>query len=153
MVTRHRHALGALIAGIQEANGWSYTDVAHNASVAGRSLSKSRVEVLRNHPVDSIGGKAIRDLAAGLQVTPQQVALAAFASMGYPVDQPTPTAAEILASDPDIAEPVRRVLLAALRAAYGASRPRGDHHDMRARRRARLDEGAIQSSAADDDLV
>jgi hypothetical protein len=109
-----------LIGEVQAANRWSYADIAANAQNAGRQLSKSHVESLRNGRLPSISVKAIESLAAGLQVSPARVAQAAIETMGYRVgsDADSPSAQSAIASDPRLSEPVRRVLLAALAAAY-----------------------------------
>ena len=114
------HPLGRLIREVQHANGWSYADISSNARNAGRSLSRSRVESLRNDPLTSIGIKAIEALAAGLSVAPDRVAAAAVESMGYrpePTDSAL-TAADALDSDPQLSAAMRRVLIAALEAAH-----------------------------------
>ena len=111
-------ALGRLISEVQAANRWSYADIAENARVAGRRLSKSRVESLRNDRLPSISAKAIESLAAGLRVSPDRVAQAAIESMGYALETDTVSAHTAIASDPALSEPVRRVLLAAVAAAH-----------------------------------
>jgi transcriptional regulator with XRE-family HTH domain len=111
-------ALGRLIAEVQAANRWSYADIAENARLAGRRLSKSRVESLRNARLPSISVKAIEALAAGLRVSPDRVAQAAIESMGFALATESASAQSAVASDPGLSEPVRRVLLAALAAAH-----------------------------------
>jgi len=117
---RELHALGRLIRDAQQANGWSYADISKNAGRAGRNLSRSRVESIRNDRLTSIGIKAIEALAAGLDVPADRVAHAALESMGYPPEGPssTATSAETLLRDPGLSTATRRVLLAALDAAY-----------------------------------
>jgi hypothetical protein len=110
--------LGRLISEVQAANRWSYADIADNAQTAGRRLSKSRVESLRNARLPSISVKAIESLAAGLRVSPDRVAQAAIESMGFALATEAGTAQSAIASDPALSEPVRRVLLAALAAAH-----------------------------------
>jgi hypothetical protein len=111
-------ALGRLISEVQAANRWSYADIAENAREAGRQLSKSRIESLRNARLPSISVKAIEALAAGLRVSPGRVAHAAIETMGYSVGAAARPAESAIAGDPALSEPVRRVLLAAWAAAH-----------------------------------
>lgn len=141
-----RTALGQLIADVQAANRWSYADISANAVAAGRKLSRSRVESLRNDPLPSISTKAIEALAAGLKVSPQQVAQAAMKSLGYDVADSGGTLAEALAADAALSEPMRRVLLAALDAARAES---GSDHAAGSRRARLRDANEVQSHAAD----
>ncbi|QDF19935.1 hypothetical protein HWC44_gp048 [Mycobacterium phage ThetaBob] len=86
------HQLAQLIDGIKAANGWSDPDLVRNAKEKGYVLSKSNISRYRN-PVISIKGEVILALAAGLRVTPAQVAIAALQSMGIQLPQydvPTP---------------------------------------------------------------
>lgn len=152
------HALGRLIREVQQANGWSYADISANALRAGRRLSRSRVESLRNDPLTSIGIKAIEALAAGLAVTPGRVVDAAIESMGYQsTDQDSPpSSAEALRNDPLLSASTRRVLIAALEAAheeYHQSNPVRDSPSRakRPRRRAGAKDNAIEDVAADED--
>lgn len=117
---REFHALGRLIRDAQQANGWSYADISKNAGRAGRNLSRSRVESLRNDRLASIGIKAIEALAAGLDVPADRVAHAALESMGYPAAEPTSqlSSTDALLRDPGLSTSTRKVLLAALDAAY-----------------------------------
>jgi hypothetical protein len=140
-------ALGRLISEVQSANRWSYADIASNATAAGRKLSKSRVESLRNDPLPSISVKAIEALAAGLRVAPNRVAHAAMESMGYALATESLDAAQALAGDPALSDPMRRVLTAALTAAHRESEA-GTPRTRRGRRSA----NTFQRTAADDDL-
>jgi transcriptional regulator with XRE-family HTH domain len=137
-------ALGRLISEVQAANKWSYADIAANARLAGRKLSKSRVESLRNDALPSISIKAIEALAAGLRVSPDRVASAAIEGMGYAVATEGVSAHSAISSDPSLSEPVRRVLLAAVAAAHepAAEEPR----DIRGA-------AQIQRKAADDEAL
>jgi transcriptional regulator with XRE-family HTH domain len=141
---RELHALGRLIRDVQQANGWSYADIAGNAGRGGRNLSRSRVESIRNDPLTSIGIKAITALAAGLDVPADRVAFAALESMGYPPpaagDQHS--AVEAIERDPELSATARRIVLAALAAA------RDDHRSAAAPHRSRHD---IVDIAADSD--
>jgi hypothetical protein len=147
---RELHALGRLIRDVQQANGWSYADIAKNAERGGRSLSRSRVESIRNDPLTSIGVKAITALAAGLEVPADRVAQAAIESMGYP--SPTTgealSAAEAIEREPGLSATSRRVLLAALAAAQAAD---GEPTLARDRGRPRRNRHEIADIAADSD--
>jgi hypothetical protein len=143
-------ALGRLISEVQSVNRWSYADISQNAMAAGRRLSRSRVESLRNDPLPSISVKAIEALAGGLRVAPDRVAQAAMQSMGYVLATESLTPAQALAGDPRLSEPMRRVLMAALDAAHdefsadpgAVSRPAAS---------ARSSANAVQQAAADED--
>lgn len=87
-----KHQLAQLIDGVKSANGWSDPDLVHNAKEKGHVLSKSNIARYRK-PVVSIKGEVILALAAGLRVTPAQVAVATIESMGIHLpsyDAPTP---------------------------------------------------------------
>jgi hypothetical protein len=76
-----KHQLARLIDGIKAANSWSDPDLVRNAKEQGHVLSKSNISRYRN-PLVSIKGEIIYALAAGLRITPAQVATAAIESMG-----------------------------------------------------------------------
>jgi hypothetical protein len=146
-------ALGRLISEVQAANKWSYADISENARTAGRRLSKSRVESLRNARLPSISAKAIESLAAGLRVSPDRVAQAAIESMGYATGHAaTASSAEsaesAIASDPALSEPVRRVLLAALAAAHDERADASVPRSMREQAKAADIEGLDPGPAA-----
>lgn len=87
-----KHQLAQLIDGVKSANDWSDPDLVHNAKEKGHVLSKSNISRYRK-PVVSIKGEVILALAAGLRVTPAQVAVATIESMGIHLpsyDAPTP---------------------------------------------------------------
>jgi hypothetical protein len=145
-------ALGRLISEVQAANRWSYADIAHNAVSAGRKLSKSRVESLRNDPLPSISIKAIEALAAGLKVSSNRVAQVAMESMGYAVATESIDTADVLAGDPALTDSMRRVLIAALEAAHQEFM--SDGSPSRGTRRRRVADGnRFQRSAADDETT
>lgn len=75
------HQLAQLIDGIKAANNWSDPDLVRNAKEQGHVLSKSNISRYRN-PLVSIKGEIIYALAAGLRISPAQVATAAIESMG-----------------------------------------------------------------------
>lgn len=143
-------ALGRLIREVQRVNGWSYAEISRNASAAGRRLSKSRVESLRNDPLPSISVKAIHALAAGLRVPPERVAGAALETMGFGAAPGEVDAAAAVAADPALSDAMRRVLLAALATAREESRARPARSPL-ARRGTRPTAGnRLQRAAADD---
>lgn len=80
---KKNHELGALIASIQERNGWSDRDLQQRAEALGlTALSKSNFSRWRTSPVNSIKGSNIRDMAAVLGIPEAVVARAALESMG-----------------------------------------------------------------------
>lgn len=80
---KKNHELGALIASIQERNGWSDRDLQQRAEALGlTALSKSNFSRWRTSPVNSIKGSNIRDMAAVLGISEAVVARAALESMG-----------------------------------------------------------------------
>lgn len=87
-----RHPLAELIDSVKAANGWSDPQLVANARAKGYVLSKSNISRYRQ-PVVSIKGDVIQALAAGLRVSPAQVAVAAMQSMGIqlpPYESTTP---------------------------------------------------------------
>lgn len=111
-----RHQLAALIQSVEDANGWSDPEVAERARQRGHQISKSNISRLRLEPVRSIKGDAIKALAAGLGISPLDIADAALASMGihraHAADNDVETA---IRRDPLLAGSQRRMLLALLR--------------------------------------
>lgn len=111
-----RHQLAALIQSVEDANGWSDPDVAERARHRGHTISKSNISRLRLDPVRSIKGDSIRALAAGLGISPLDIADAALASMG--IQRANSAGDDVEAAirrDPVLAESQRRMLLALLR--------------------------------------
>lgn len=85
---KKNHELGALIASIQERNGWSDRDLQERAEALGlTALSKSNFSRWRTSPVNSIKGSNIRDMAAVLGIAESTVARAALESMGVTMAQ------------------------------------------------------------------
>lgn len=115
-----RHQLAALIQSVEDANGWSDPEVAERARQRGHTISKSNISRLRLEPVRSIKGDAIKALAAGLGISPLDIADAALASMGIhrtsAADNDVETA---IRRDPLLADSQRRMLLALLREMKG----------------------------------
>ncbi|MFI8590154.1 hypothetical protein [Dietzia maris] len=115
-----RHQLAALIQSVEDANGWSDPDVAERARQRGHKISKSNISRLRLEPVRSIKGDAIQALAAGLGISPLDIADAALASMGIHRTNASQTDVEsAIRRDPILAESQRRMLLALLREMKG----------------------------------
>lgn len=116
MPMQPRHQLAALIQAVEDANGWSDPEVAERARKRGYTISKSNILRLRLEPVRSIKGDAIKALAAGLGISPLDIADAALASMGIhrtnAADNDVETA---IRRDPLLADAQRRMLLALLR--------------------------------------
>lgn len=117
-----RHQLAALIQSVEDANGWSDPDVAERARHRGHTISKSNISRLRLEPVRSIKGDAVKALAAGLGISPLDIADAALASMGIhrstAADNDVETA---IRRDPLLADSQRRMLLALLREMKGTN--------------------------------
>ncbi|ATN88649.1 HTH cro/C1-type domain-containing protein [Mycobacterium phage RitSun] len=127
MATNHQLAL--LIDGIKAANGWSDPDLVRNAKEKGYVLSKSNISRYRN-PVVSIKGEVILALAAGLRVTPAQVAVAALQSMGIQLpqyDMPTPEQAVEL--DTELSARDKAALLALIGQFRRTPTPAGAPHE------------------------
>lgn len=108
------HQLAQLIDGVKAANNWSDPKLVRNAKEKGHVLSKSNISRYRGELV-SIKGEVINALAAGLRVTPAQVAIAAVESMGISlpaIESPTPEQAVRL--DTDLSARDRESVLALL---------------------------------------
>lgn len=87
-----KHPLDQLIEGVKRANDWSDPDLVKNAKERNHVLSKSNISRMRGDLV-SIKADVIYALAAGLRVSPAQVAIAAVESMGIALpryESPTP---------------------------------------------------------------
>lgn len=87
-----KHQLDQLIEGVKRANGWSDPDLVKNAKEHHYVLSKSNISRMRGELV-SIKADVVYALAAGLRVSPAQVAMAAIESMGIALpryESPTP---------------------------------------------------------------
>lgn len=120
MAMQPRHQLAALIQAVETANGWSDPEVAERAVRRGHKISKSNISRMRLEPVVSIRGSAIQALAAGLGISPLDVADAALASMG--IHRTTSAGDDVetaIRRDPALAESQRRMLLALLREMKG----------------------------------
>ncbi len=115
------HQLAQLIDSIKAANEWSDTDLVRNARSKGHVLSKSNISRYRN-PVVSIKGDIIRALAAGLRITPAQVAIAALESMGVPLpNYDVPTVEQAVRLDTELSERDRESVIALLTALRSSS--------------------------------
>jgi hypothetical protein len=109
-----KHALAQLIDSIKAANDWSDPDLVNNAKEKHHVLSKSNISRYRL-PLVSIKGEIIHALAAGLRISPAQVATAAVESMGIPLPQydgATPEQAVRL--DTDLSVKDKRLVLSLL---------------------------------------
>lgn len=122
MPMQPRHQLAALIQAVEDANGWSDPEVAERARQRGHTISKSNISRLRLEPVRSIKGDAVKALAAGLGISPLDIADAALASMGIQRTNTSRTDVEAaILRDPVLAESQRRMLLALLREMRGTT--------------------------------
>lgn len=118
-----RGPLGDLIEEVRALNGWSQQQVADRANKAlgERVLSKQNVSRLTaEYPLTSVTRRAIQALAAGLGVSADRVALAAFQSMGFRPPAMDLTPAEAIARDPSLSTDTKGALLAILRSATAA---------------------------------
>lgn len=120
-VNTNRSPLGELYDSVIKANGWSIREVAARIEerTAGLGIKKSRIGQLVNAwPLDSqISGEVIRQLALGLGVAPDRVAVAVIQSMGFRVHADSMTPAEAISRDESLSDDTRRSLLAILAAA------------------------------------
>lgn len=120
-----RGPLGDLIEEVRSLNGWSQQQVADRANKAlgERLLSKQNVSRLAaEYPLTSVTRKSIQALAAGLGVSPDRVALAAFQSMGFRPPAVDLSPAEAIARDSSLSADTRNALLAILRSSHTADR-------------------------------
>lgn len=110
--------LARLIDAVKVANGWSDPTLVENARKQGHDLTKSNISRYRNEdPLVSIKGSIIVALAAGLRVSPAQVATAALESMGITVlAYDLPTVEQAIRADATLPERDRRVLMTTLEA-------------------------------------
>jgi hypothetical protein len=101
---------------VRLANDWSLRDIEARIERAGGSLKRSRIHQLVNaNPLESIKTDVILDLAAGLGVSPDRVAVAAIQSMGFRVSVDDMTPAEAIMRDDRLSRDTREALLAILR--------------------------------------
>lgn len=120
-VNGNRSALGELYDSVVAANGWSLRDIEARIERAGGSLRRSRIGQLVNaSELTSIRAEAIHDLAVGLGVSPDRVAIAALQSMGFRVGSEGMTPAEAVMRDPRLSRDTKDALLAILRGADGS---------------------------------
>lgn len=116
-----RSALGELYDSVTAANGWSLRDVERRVADRGGSLRRSRINQLVNdQPLPSVSAEAIDDLAAGLGVSVDRVAVAALQAMGFRVSLDEVTPAEAIMRDVRLSKDTKDALLAILRGAGGA---------------------------------
>lgn len=110
-----KHQLAHLIDGVKAANSWSDPDLVRNAEERHHVLSKSNISRIRK-PVVSIKKELIHALAAGLRVSPAQVAIAAIESMGIALPQyESPTPEQSIRSDTSLSVRDRDTLLVLLK--------------------------------------
>lgn len=115
-----KHPLDQLIEGVKRANNWSDPDLVKNAKEQRHVLSKSNISRMRG-PLVSIKAELIFALAAGLRVTPAQVAIAALESMGVAVPEyALPTPEQAVRLDTSLAARDKDVLLALLKQLRGS---------------------------------
>ncbi|WP_109507307.1 hypothetical protein [Nocardioides speluncae] len=113
-----RSALGELYDAVTRANDWSLRDVEARIAKVGGSLKRSRINDLVNaNPLESIRAEVIYDLADGLGVSADRVAVAVVQSMGFRVSADGITPAEAIARDPHLSEDTKAALLSILKTA------------------------------------
>lgn len=115
-----KHPLDQLIEGVKRANNWSDPDLVNNAKERNHVLSKSNISRMRG-PLVSIKAELVFALAAGLRVSPAQVAIAAMESMGIALpeyDLPTPE--QSIRLDTSLSARDKDVLLALLKQLRGS---------------------------------
>ncbi len=116
-----KHQLAQLIDSVKAANNWSDPRLVRNAEEQKHELSKSNISRIRK-PVVSIKGELILALAAGLRVSPAQVATAALESMGIPlVHYELPTPEQAVRLDTQLSERDKQAVLALLRQLRGSA--------------------------------
>lgn len=115
LIVTTKHQLDQLIEGVKRANGWSDPRLVKNAKERGHVLSKSNISRMRGDLV-SVKANIIFALAAGLRVSPAQVAVAAIQSMGIALPEYELTTPEqAIRLDVTLAERDKAVLLSLLR--------------------------------------
>lgn len=123
-----RSPLAQLVDEVCDANGWSRREVARRAQAAGRSISHTRIgQLTAEYPLKGIQADKVDDLAAGLGVSRDRVALAVIQAMGFRVNDSTPSPAEAIRRDPSLPQATKDALLAILRAAPTRRAGGGEH--------------------------
>lgn len=115
-VNSSRSALWELVDSVRTANGWSLRDLEKRAQERGEGISRARISQLVNaNPLESISRGNIMALADALGVSDERVALAATQAMGFRIDDPALSPAEVITRDARIPEETKAALLAVLR--------------------------------------
>lgn len=121
-----KHPLDQLIEGVKRANDWSDPDLVNNAKERHHVLSKSNISRMRGQLV-SVKAEVIFALAAGLRVTPAQVAIAAIESMGIPLpEHELPTPEQSIRLDTSLSDKDKTLLFAVLEQIRKESRASGE---------------------------
>lgn len=121
-----KHPLDQLIEGVKRANDWSDPDLVNNAKERNHVLSKSNISRMRG-PLVSVKAEVIFALAAGLRVTPAQVAIAAIESMGIPLpEHELPTPEQSIRLDTSLSVKDKTLLFAVLEQIRKESRASGE---------------------------
>jgi transcriptional regulator with XRE-family HTH domain len=111
-----RSPLAILVDEVCEANGWSRREVARRVKQAGGTLSPSRLgQLLGENPLGGIQADKIYDLADGLGISAERVAVAVMQSMGFRLSDSSVTPAEAIRRDPYLSQDTKQALLAILR--------------------------------------
>lgn len=81
-------------------------------------MSSSRLgQLLNQDPLPGIQAERIDDIAVGLGIGRDRVAVAAIEALGFALPDSAPGPAEAVRQDPTLPEPTRQALLAVLAAA------------------------------------
>ncbi len=120
-----RHPLGVLIDTVRRANGWSYDDLGRRAQEHGFKASKSWAHGLATRPVETVGVRQVKALAAALALPERQVLAAFLASMGYspPGDRGSVSVEDAIAADGRLSAEDKELLLGMVKTMH-ARRPR-----------------------------
>lgn len=115
-----RSPLAILVDEVCAANGWSRREVSRRARAAGGSLSPSRLgQLLSEYPLGGIQADKIHDIAVGLGISPERVAVAVVQAMGFRISDASVTPAEAIRRDPYLSQDTKQALLAILHTSGG----------------------------------
>jgi hypothetical protein len=121
-----RSPLAQLVDEVCEANGWSRRHVARRAQQRGGSISASRLgQLLSEYPLKGIQADKIDDLALGLGISRDRVAVAVIQAMGFRVQDASVSPAEAIQRDPSLSADTKHALLAILRSSPEARQSGG----------------------------
>lgn len=111
MSMHNTHALGRLIEGIKDANGWSYEDLAKRAERAGHSISRQNIQRIVSEPVRTISTKQLHALADATGTRADTIAIAALRSAGIPIADEPESLERALQDDAGLPEHIKDAIL------------------------------------------